>query len=796
MRLLLTGARAPATLELIRLFARAGHQVIVAESARVSLGAASRFVGKPYRLPKPRTEPLAFARELERIVQLERIDLLIPTCEEVFWVSGMLEGSSVRKKIFVANAKTLLELHDKSRFAAMARRLHLRFPETRILQSKSDCERLSRQQKWILKPAFSRFAAKTQVLDVGQKLTNLEPSSDQVWLAQAFLDGQEWCSFAVVKAGRVQAFVLYRPVWRAGFAASVMFESLAPEDPVSLEALRMTSVIAEDCRFSGQIAFDFIQTNRGLFVLECNPRATSGVHLFAAEDRLERAYLENLETPIVPAARSRAMLALPMLLYGLPSAFRAGRIGDWWSDLRSARNVIFDSGDPLPAFHQVLVALELLREASRLNCSLLEASTADIEWNGESFTPGSSEPVVELLETADQLETTILRSARLGSSLTTVLASWMRQPSSDFASNVRTKLMALRVDDLILPMTLNDTAIETHNDHQNETGNETENDAQPRNSYVVSPMSHFVTYAKEELRELKHPTLERILEVLLNGLGGLLHWGELDKLVQVNNAFVSTNLHPKLEFAQVSAITAKLERRFPNHGIAFRSVHAYGASRLPEFLLEAGYRLVPARSVLFIDAPRAEFKRKDDFKRDAKLLVGSGYRIRKLERPSGLELERVCELYGLLYLKKYSFQNPQFTPLFLETGLQAGWLEIFVLERDGFGQDWRIDGALAFYQRDDALTTPIVGYDTALPIETGLYRMLTAFLLLEAERRGLQVHASSGVARFKRSRGASSSIEYTAVYSRHLPWRRRFVWALLEFLMRRLAVPMISRLGL
>ena len=784
MRVLLTGARAPVTLELIRLFAQAGHQVIVAESARVSLGAASRFVGKSYRVPKPRTKPLAFARELERIIQLERIDLLIPTCEEVFWVSGMLEGSSIRKNIFVANAETLLELHDKSRFAAMARRLHLRFPETRILQSRSDLERLSRQQKWILKPAFSRFAAKTLVLDVGQKLTNLEPSSDQVWLAQQFLEGQEMCSFAVVKAGRVQAFVLYRPVWRAGFGASVMFESLASNDPVSLEALRMTSVIAEDCQFSGQIAFDFMQTDQGLFVLECNPRATSGVHLFAAEDRLERAYLENLKTPIVPAAQRRAMLALPMLLYGLPSAFRAGRIGEWWSDLRSTRDVIFDSGDPLPAFHQFSVALELLREAGHLNCSLLEASTSDIEWNGEPFTLDSPEPVVKLLETADQLETAMFGSVRFGSNSARVLERWMRQPSSDFASNVRTKLMALRVDDVILPV--------THNDHQNGT----ENEIQSGNSYVVSPISHFVTYAKEELRELKHPTLERILEVLLNGLGRLLRWGELDKLVQVNNAFVSTNLHPKLEFAQVSAITAKLERRFPNHGITFRSVHAYGGSRLPEFLLEAGYRLVPARSVLFVDAPTAGFKRTTDFKRDAKLLASSGYRIRKLERPTTIELERVCELYGLLYLKKYSFQNPQFTPLFLETGLQAGWLEIFVLEGDGFGQDWRIDGALAFYQRDQALTTPIVGYDTALPLETGLYRMLTAFLLLEAERRGLQVHASSGVARFKRSRGASSSIEYTAVYSRHLPWRRRFVWALLEFLMRRVAVPIISRLEL
>jgi hypothetical protein len=265
----------------------------------------------------------------------------------------------------------------------------------------------------------------------------------------------------------------------------------------------------------------------------------------------------------------------------------------------------------------------------------------------------------------------------------------------------------------------------------------------------------------------------------------------VDKIVQVNNGFVSTNLHPNLELAQVNAITKKLENRFPNHAIGFRSVHSYRGSRLPEFLLEAGYRLIPARSVLFVDTTGGDFKRKVDFKRDVKLLNSSDFTIRKLEQPKTVELERICELYGLLYLEKYSFQNPQFTPKFLELGLQTGWLEVFVLERDG-----RIDGALGFYQRDDALTTPIVGYDTRLPLETGLYRMLTAFLLLEAEWRGLHVHASSGVAKFKRSRGASSAIEYTAVYTRHLPWHRRFVWATLEFLMRRVAIPLISKFGL
>jgi glutathione synthase/RimK-type ligase-like ATP-grasp enzyme len=766
VRVLLTGARAPVTLELIRLFALAGHHVFVAESARVYLGQASRFVTDFYSVPKPRLEPVRFIQKLEHIVELERIDLVIPTCEEVFWISGMIAGSGLREKFFVTDSNILLELHDKSRFADLARELGFQFPETRTLKSRSDLEQLPRHKRWILKPAFSRFAAKTQVLEVGAKLPNLEPSTNQVWLAQIFLEGQELCSFAVARAGKVQAFVLYRPVWRAGLGASVMFESIAANDPMSLEALRITRAVVERTNFTGQIAFDFIQTVDGLNVLECNPRATSGIHLFAPDDHLERAYCENLETPIFPVQPQRAMLALPMLLFGLPSAIRSSRVLEWWSDFRSTRDVIFDRDDPNPAWHQIPSAIELLREASRLNCSALEASTADIEWNDEPFGKDLLGPIqVELLENTNELE------QAEDNPMTRVLLAWMKQSSSELVKNVQTQLMALRVDHLILPMSVND--------------------GEHGNSYVVSLFSHYVTYAKEELRELEQPNLERVLGVLIDGLGAFLRWGEVDKIVQVNNGFVSTNLHPNLELVHLKAITKKLEEHFPNHAIAFRSVHSYRGSRLPEFLLEAGYRLIPARSVLFVDTTSGDFKRKVDFKRDLKLLNSSGYKIRKLEQPKPQELERVCELYGLLYLKKYSFQNPQFTPKFLELGLQTGWLEVFVLERDG-----RIDGALGFYQRDDALTTPIVGYDTRLPLEAGLYRMLTAFLLLEAERHGLHVHASSGVAKFKRSRGASSAIEYTAVYTRHLPWHRRFVWVTLEFLMRRVAIPLISRFGL
>ena len=42
-------------------------------------------------------------------------------------------------------------------------------------------------------------------------------------------------------------------------------------------------------------------------------------------------------------------------------------------------------------------------------------------------------------------------------------------------------------------------------------------------------------------------------------------------------------------------------------------------------------------------------------------------------------------------------------------------------------------------------------------------------LMLEAQKRGLILHASSGVAAFKRSRGAVPALEVNAVFDAHLP---------------------------
>lgn len=141
--------------------------------------------------------------------------------------------------------------------------------------------------------------------------------------------------------------------------------------------------------FSGQIGFDFIEGQDGqVYAIECNPRATSGIHLFHPGDDLVRALTEP-ETLvkegkwITPTKGSKAMLMLPMLGSGVQQIFGKGKFRAWIAAWHGARDVVYLRQDIQPFFEQFAVVLVAWRLARSQKISLTEALTHDIEWNGE-----------------------------------------------------------------------------------------------------------------------------------------------------------------------------------------------------------------------------------------------------------------------------------------------------------------------------------------------------------------------------------------------------------------------------
>ncbi|MEO1590855.1 MAG: GNAT family N-acetyltransferase [Cyanobacteria bacterium J06632_22] len=353
----------------------------------------------------------------------------------------------------------------------------------------------------------------------------------------------------------------------------------------------------------------------------------------------------------------------------------------------------------------------------------------------------------------------------------------MQDGTETYISNVRTQLYLLHLDDLVLPITVNT--------------------AEYNNSYVCSFYAHYITYATYELAALRLPVVERLLAVLLWGMGRLLQGVKINKTVIVNNWLLSTNLYPAMSKEQVVAITQHLVGAFPDHAITFRSINACTTGPLQTALQKQGYRMVGSRQVYLYDPARPQLTSKQaartakNIRRDLSHLTVGHHRRVTVTELSSADAAKMADLYTSLYLKRYCDNNPQFTPAFVALAQQSGFLEMIALE-----QNDRLEGVAGFYRLNGIMTAPLLGYDTQLPQDCGLYRILSSSLTQFATERGLVSHKSSGVADFKRNRGFTGWIEYTAVYDRHLPAYRRLGWGLLKCIVDRLAIPLIKKFQL
>jgi len=363
-RILLTGGRAPATLELARLFHAQGHAVFSAESLATNLLTSSRSVVGRYRLPSPRFQPDQYAQALVDLIQQARIDLLIPTCEEIFWIARNLEKLSHYCQVFTEPLPRLQPLHNKFTFIQLAQQYHLHVPETSLE---------SVPPPFILKPIYSRFATQT----ILHPKANVLPPPN--YIAQRFLSGRQLCTYSVARNGRLLAHTCYPAHFTAGRGATIYFEHIA-----HAAALQWVQTFVERYAFSGQIAFDFIETDSGLYALECNPRATSGIHLLASNPNFANAFWDDPTDLIEPMAGATAQLSLAMLVYALPTALASRSVSRWLIAFGSARDVLLRWNDPLPALWQLFSLATFFWWAAKYHLSPIAASTFDIEWNGDS----------------------------------------------------------------------------------------------------------------------------------------------------------------------------------------------------------------------------------------------------------------------------------------------------------------------------------------------------------------------------------------------------------------------------
>ncbi|HEY4832089.1 MAG TPA: ATP-grasp domain-containing protein, partial [Waddliaceae bacterium] len=310
-RVLLTGARTLCTLELSRQLHASGHEVIAADTSLWHPIRFSHSISKLIMVPSPRFAEEEFIQSLLQIIKDEKIDLLIPLWEEAIYMSRHLHRFPSSCKVFCSSFETILTLHNKWLFIRQLEALGFKIPHTRLINSRQELEMIDFNFPYILKACYSRAARKIVKVFSTQK-PDIEIEASNPWIAQEYISGPQHCSYSICYQGHILAHSVYPVDYTLDGSSCIVFQAI--DHPKNFE---WVSRFVRAINYTGQISFDFIEdSNHNLYAIECNPRSTSGLHLFLPQDHIDKAFLNTTDSTIFARPGTRQQVAMGMILYG------------------------------------------------------------------------------------------------------------------------------------------------------------------------------------------------------------------------------------------------------------------------------------------------------------------------------------------------------------------------------------------------------------------------------------------------------------------------------------------------
>jgi hypothetical protein len=307
-------------------------------------------------------------------------------------------------------------------------------------------------------------------------------------------------------------------------------------------------------------------------------------------------------------------------------------------------------------------------------------------------------------------------------------------------------------------------------------------------SYVASLISAWVRYPLIEAERAIHPRWIPALQGLGLGIGALLRQAGLDRAAILDNWLLSTNLHP---VASARAWTQAREAALalvPDRPLAMRSICDQVNPELCAHLRADGWLMVPARLIYLCDSDPIRLMARGHVRRDAKLLERPDVELLGPDDLTLGDIPALRQCFRQVFFGKHPPLNPDFSNAFFELCLTQRYCDLYALRHDG-----QIVGVLALLARHGWMTTPLIGYDTDRPVALGLYRRLMALLLAKSQSAKSRLHYSSGAGQFKIARGGEPALEYTAIYTRHLPAQKRIAARLFATTMARFGADTIRR---
>nr|NGX33317.1 hypothetical protein [Candidatus Anoxychlamydiales bacterium] len=115
-RVLFSNARTMISLDLARMFHSLGIEVYVVDSNKLHMCSFSKAVKKSILVPAPRFSPDKYIEAVIDIVEKEKIDLVIPIYEEIFYIAKAIDKFPKSCKVLSTSFDILEKLHNKWSF--------------------------------------------------------------------------------------------------------------------------------------------------------------------------------------------------------------------------------------------------------------------------------------------------------------------------------------------------------------------------------------------------------------------------------------------------------------------------------------------------------------------------------------------------------------------------------------------------------------------------------------------------------------------------------------------------------
>lgn len=370
---LLTLGRLPKALDIAESLHKAGWRVIIAEPANWHLACVSRYVNKSIKVTAPNDNQPQYISDLLNAIKQEGVSLVVPVSEEALHATLIEPKLPSEVKLYSMPQERLRELHDKERFIKLAASFGLNVPKTYLLGT-DQAAAFAKEQDFILKPICTCSGQGLEIHDAGNALPEAQTLPPTI--VQEQMKGALKSTFSMCHEGRVIGTVVYRSAILSG-TVGVAFERL--EHEIAIE--NWIADFVQSANHTGFISFDMMENEQGVpHAIECNPRATSGIH-FVERESIASAILNPDEADDLKMRPQKLMQQFyPCLTETQVSLFKRDDFLKKAAIMWKAKEVNFAWQDPLPLWLMPFTSWQIMKRAFINGESFGEASTHDIAW--------------------------------------------------------------------------------------------------------------------------------------------------------------------------------------------------------------------------------------------------------------------------------------------------------------------------------------------------------------------------------------------------------------------------------